>query len=182
MAKDLKKVTYTRFAYAIIDFFSQRSSLPFDVSSYVKNDSVQECKFARSKISKFIQRNRNKESENRLFITISMNDMGTISDGRKNLRYVVDNILEDFLMSSCIEILHTIDPSASIEVISSKEKNSMTDYIIIIFNVASCSSIECIISTDSITSKLIERDENRDVVEFNSRLHKNLMLFKQNLK
>lgn len=182
MAKDSKRVTYTRFVYSIIDFFSQRSLLSFDVSSYVKNDSVQECSFTRSKISRFIQRNRNKESINRLFINISMNDNGTISEGRRNLRYVVDNLLEDLLMGSSIEILNAIDPSASIEVISSKERSSMTDYIIIIFNVANCSSIECIISTDSITSKLIERDEWGDVVEFNSRLNKNLMLFKQNLK
>lgn len=181
MSKKTCKNTYTRFVYSIIDFFANRCKLPFDVSSYIKNDENQKCQFAYLKISKYIQRYSKRESKNRLFLTISLNDTGTIRDGRIIIRSIVDELLEEFLKSSCIDILRQIDKTSFIEVFSSREKSSLTDYLIIVFNVSKCSSIECIISTDSVTSKLIERDDEGDVVEFNSRLHSNLRSFEKNL-
>lgn len=171
------KVSYSRFVYSIIDFFLSKSSLSFDVSSYIKNDSCKECPFARSKISRFIHRNRKKQSSNRLFLTISLNDTGTMEEGRKIIHSMSNEFLNQFLKSSCVEILYEIDPSASIEVIS-----SMTDYMIILFNVSTCSSIECIVSTDSLTSKLIERDSEGNPIEFHSILSQNLLAFKEYLK
>ena len=111
-----------------------------------------------------------------------MNDTGTKQEGRDIIRSIVDEIVEKFLKSSCIETLKEIDKDAYVEVFSTKSKSSLTDYLIFIFNVSNCSSIECIISTDSITSKLIERDEDGDVVEYNSRLNLNLRSFKENLQ
>ena len=108
--------------------------------------------------------------------------MGTKQDGREILRSITDELLDKFLDSSCIDVLKQIDENANIETFSTRNFHSLTDYVIIVFNVSNASSIECIISTDSITSKLIERDEDGEVVEFNSRLHKNLKSFKDHLK
>ena len=182
MAKSSGKVTYTRFVYSIINFFTTEYKLSFDVSSYIKNEAIQECQFANLIISKYIQRSRKRESNNRLFLTISLNDTGTKQEGRDIIRSIIDETLEKFLESSCIETLKEIDKDAFVEVFSTKSKSSLTDYLIFIFNVSNGSSIECIISTDSITSKLIERDEDGDVVEYNSRLHLNLKCFKENLQ
>ena len=182
MSKNLGKATYTRFVYSIINFFTTECKVSFDVSSYIKNEANQECQFANSRISKYIQRFRKRESNNRLFLTISLNDSGTKQRGRDIIRSIVDETVEQFLKGSCIEILKEIDKDAFVEVFSIRSKSSLTDYLIFIFNVSNCSSIECIISTDSITSKLIERDEEGDVVEYNSRLHFNLKSFKENLQ
>ena len=182
MVQNSGKVTYTRFVYSIINFFTTECKLSFDVSSYIKNETNQECQFANSRISKYIQRFRKRESNNRLFLTISLNDTGTKQEGRDIIRSIVEETLEKFLESSCIETLKEIDKDAFVEVFSTKNKSSLTDYLIFIFNVSNCSSIECIISTDSITSKMIERDEDGDVVECNSRLHLNLRSFKENLQ
>lgn len=183
MSKKQNKISYTRFVYSIIDFFGSESKIPFDVSSYIKNQDSEECQFARSKISRFIQRNRKRESNNRLFLTITLNsNTGIVAEGRKILQFMTEELLDKFLNSSCIETLYKIDSSAFIEVFSSREMSSMTDYIIIIFNVSKCSSIECIISTNDITSKLIEKDEDGDVLEFHSTLYRNIQMFKQNLK
>ena len=182
MSKDLKKKNYIRFIYSIIDFFATESQLPFDVSSYIKNEARKDSKFVNSKVSKFISKNRKKKSNNRLFLTLSFNGKGTIDDGRLILQLITHEMIDKFLTSSSIDILYNIDPYASIEVISSREIFSMTDYIIILFNVSNCSSIECIISADNITSKLIERDEEGDVLEYHSKLNKNIKLFNENLK
>ncbi len=182
MAKNSGRITYTRFVYSIIDFFTAECQLSFDVSSYIQNVNKPDCQLANSRISKYIQRYRKRESKNRLFLTISLNDKGTKQQGREIIRSMVNELLEKFLNSSCIEILNQIDDSSFVEVFSTKSHSSMTDYLIFVFNVSECSSIECIISTDSITSKLIERDEDGDVVEFNSRLHLNLKSFKENLQ
>ena len=63
MAKNSGKVTYTRFVYSIINFFTTECKLSFDVSSYIKNEANQECQFANSRISKYIQRFRKRESK-----------------------------------------------------------------------------------------------------------------------
>lgn len=182
MARNSSKVTYTKFAYSIIDFFRSELQFDFDVSSYIKNDINQECKFANSRISKFIERYRKKKSKNRLFLTISLNDIGSKQEGRELIQLMVNELLDKFLKSSCIEILKQIDENAYVELFSTKNHSSLTDYIILIFNVSNCSSIECIVSTDSISSKLIERDDEGEVVEFNSKLYFNLNAFKKNLK
>jgi len=182
MSKNPSKVTYTRFAYSVIEFFTSEISLSSDVSSYIQNIENEECRLATSRIGRFIQRNRTCESNNRLLLAISLNDMGTKQDGREILRSITDELLDKFLDSSCIDVLKQIDENANIETFSTRNFHSLTDYVIIVFNVSNASSIECIISTDSITSKLIERDEDGEVVEFNSRLHKNLKSFKDHLK
>ena len=84
------------------------------------------------------------QSNNRLFLTISLNDKGTKQEGRDIIRSIVDETLEKFLESSCIETLKEIDKDAFVEVFSTKSKSSLTDYLIFIFNVSNYSSIECI--------------------------------------
>lgn len=182
MAKNSGKITYTRFVYSIIDFLNSECQFSFDVSSYIKNEKNPECQFANSRISKFIYRYRARTANNRLFLTISMNDTGTKQEGREIISLIVNELLDKFLQSSCIETLKQIDESAFVEVFSSKNHSSLTDYLILIFNVSASSAIECIISTDSITSRLIERDEDGNVIEFNSKLHFNLRSFKENLQ
>ena len=135
MAKNSGKVTYTRFVYSIINFFSTECKLSFDVSSYIKNEANHECQFANSRICKYIQRCRARESNNRLFLTISLNDTGTKQEGRDIIRSIVDEIVEKFLKSSCIETLKEIDKDAYVEVFSTKSKSSLTDYLIFIFYV-----------------------------------------------
>lgn len=182
MSKNQNKITYTRFAYSVINYFSSELKMSFDISSYIKNSENEDCRLATSRIGKFIQRVRKYNSNNRLFLAISLNDKGTKQEGREIIQSVTDELLDDFINSSCIEILKQIDSNAKIETFSTRNIHSLTDYVIVVFNVSNESSIECIISADSITSKLIERDEDGEVVEFNSRLHKNLKSFKENLK
>lgn len=182
MSKSPSKVTYTRFAYSVIDFFTSEINLSSDVSSYIQNSENEECRLATSRIGRFIQRYRKCESKNRLLLAISLNDTGTKQEGREILRSITDELLDKFLNSSCIDVLKQIDENANIETFSTQNFHSLTDYVIVVFNVSNASSIECIISADSITSKLIERDEDGEVVEFNSRLHKNLKSFKDHLE
>lgn len=176
------KLTYTRFVYSVIDFLTRESALNFDVSSYITNDSNNECEFARTRICRFIQRCRKNESKNRFFITISLNHNGTRQEGREIIQKMVDELYERFLNSSCMEILKQIDDKADVEMLCTKNHTSLTDYFILLVNVSNESSIEFIIPTDSITQKLIERDENGEAVEYNSKLNKNLRIFKENLR
>ena len=77
--------------------------------------------------------------------------------------------------------MKAIEPDAKVQVLSTHNRSSLTDYVIAIFYVSEDSSIECVISTDTITSKLIERGEDGEAVEFNTVLHSNLKSFKSNL-
>ncbi|MDO5555632.1 MAG: hypothetical protein Q4G09_02960 [Clostridia bacterium] len=182
MSKSTCKASYTRFVYSIIEFLSQECQYQFDISSYVKNDENLECNFSNLKVCKFIERNRKIKSSNRLFLAISLNDNATKQESRELIHNMTDNFLDKFLNGSNIEILRQIDASAMIESFSVRNHSTLTDYLIIVFNVSNCSSIECIISTNSITSRLIEKDETGGVVEYNARLHKNLLSFKKNLQ
>lgn len=182
MPKNSKKSMLKRFVYSIISFFAEESELPFDVGSYVINQDNVNCKFANLKIVRFIDRNRKRLSKNRIFLTISLNDNGTIDEGRGLIQSFVNECLEKFFTSVSMEILGQIDEKSFVEFFCANNYHSLTDYLVIIFYISGDSSIELIVSTDSITSKLIEKDEEGEAEEYNSKLYSNLISFEKNLQ
>lgn len=181
MGKKATKATYTRFIYSIIDFFATKTDLCFDVSTYVENCEALSSRFMKLKINNFIERNKSSSTSNRYIIALSFNDEKLDCKGRELLKKIADVVNYEFLDSKCIEILKAIEPDAKVQVLSTHNRSSLTDYVIAIFYVSEDSSIECVISTDTITSKLIERGEDGEAVEFNTVLHSNLKSFKSNL-
>ena len=178
MGKKAAKATYTRFIYSIIDFFATKTDLCFDVSTYVENREALSSRFMKLKINNFIERNKSSSTSNRYIIALSFNDEKLDCKGRELLKKIADIVNDEFLDSKCIEILKAIEPDTKIQVLS---VHNLTDYVIVVFYVSEDSSIECVISTDTITSKLIERGEDGEAVEFNTVLHSNLKSFKSNL-
>lgn len=180
MQKNGKKISFKRFVYSIIDYVAYMSinNLNFDVSCYVYNEDCRKSQFARSKISSCIKRHfNNKMFDNRLFLTMSFNDNTDRKSANEFLKMFATEFKKRFYNSSCSQTLK--DMGMEDCTVTFIEENN---FFAIVFDVTYNSTIEVIISTDTITSKLIQRDSDNDVIDYNYPLYQNLKSFQKNVK
>lgn len=180
MPKEEKRVSFKRFIYSLIDYVAQMSvsNLNFDVSSYVYNADCRNSPFARSKISCSLKRHfQEKLFDNRLFITMSFNDNTDKKEANKFLKKFAIEFKKGFPNSSCNKTLMDMG-FEDCKITFIEEDN----FFAVVFDITSNSTIEYIISTDTITSKLIQRDNENDVVDYNYPIYQNLKSFQKNIK
>lgn len=180
MSKQEKKVNFKRFIYSLIDYVAKISpnKLNFDVSSYVYNEDFRKSPFARSKISYSIKRHcKEKMFDNRFFLTMSFNDNCDRETAIKLLKEFTIEFKKGLLNGYCTRTLEDMGMREFTETIIEED-----NFFAIVFNVTNNSTIEFIISTDTITSKLIQRDSENAVVEYNNSIYQNLKSFHKNIK
>lgn len=180
MQKEEKRVSFKRLIYSLIDYVAHMSlnNLNFDVSSYVYNTDCRNSPFARSKISCRIKRHfQEKMFDNRFFITMSFNDNTDRKTANKFLKKFATEFKNGFPNSSCNKALMDMG-FVDCKITFVEEDN----FFAVVFDITDNSTIECIISTDTITSKLIQRDSENDVVDYNYPIHQNLKSFQKNIK
>lgn len=180
MPKEEKKVSFKRLIYSLIDYVAYISvnNLNFDVSSYVYNADCRSSPFARSKISCRLKRHfQEKLFDNRFFITMSFNDNTDRKAASKILEKFAVEFKNGFNNSNCKKVL--MDMGVEDCKIAFVEEHN---FFAVIFDITDNSTIECIISTDTITSKLIQRDSENDVVDYNQTIYQNLKSFQKNIQ
>lgn len=180
MQKEEKKVSFKRFVYSLIEYVAYISpnDLTFDVSSYVYNEDCRKSAFARSKISRCIKRHcKEKIFDNRFFLTMSFNDNSDRNTAIELLKNFSIEFKNGFANSQCFLTLKNMGLGECTKTIIEED-----NFFAIVFDVSNNSTIECIISTDTITSKLIQRDNENDVIEYNYSLHQNLQSFHKHIK
>lgn len=184
MSSNEIRVTFSRFVYSIIDFFSSNIEYNFEVSSYLTNEENAENKdniFLNRKICKFISRNNMKLSKSRFFLIISIDDMNlcNIEKSHKILKDILYTIDTKFYTCNILDYLECLNPDCTFKVLSKHTNNTLDDYILIIFNFPNHTSFEVIISTQKLSKKILERDEFGDVLEYHSKLNKNIKCFEE---
>ena len=185
--KEIKKATCKRLMYSIINYLAELIECEFDVSSYLLNqhiDDISDANFSNRKISKFIARNNSNKSDNRLCLAISIRDstFKDISQSHNLLKELLQVIKKEFWQSKILDILESYNPDTTLKILSSKSHATLVDYIIIIFNLPYNSSIEIIISTQKLSKKLIRRDEEGEVIDYNNKLYSDIKRFEQERK
>ena len=185
--KEIKKATCKRLMYSIINYLAELIECEFDVSSYLLNqhiDDISDVNFSNRKISKFIARNNSNKSDNRLCLAISIRDstFKDISQSHNLLKELLQVIKKEFWQSKILDILESYNPDTTLKILSSKSHATLVDYIIIIFNLPYNSSIEIIISTQKLSKKLIRRDEEGEVIDYNNKLYSDIKRFEQERK
>ena len=185
--KEIKKATCKRLMYSIINYLAELIECEFDVSSYLLNqhiDDISDVNFSNRKISKFIARNNSNKSDNRLCLAISIRDstFKDISQSHNLLKELLQVIKKEFWQSNILDILESYNPDTTLKILSSKSHATLVDYIIIIFNLPYNSSIEIIISTQKLSKKLIRRDEEGEVIDYNNKLYSDIKRFEQERK
>lgn len=185
--KEIKKATCKRLMYSIINYLAKLIEYEFDVSSYLLNqhvDDIRDVKFFNRRISKFIVRNNSNKSDNRLCLAISIQDSGfkDISQSHNLLNELLQVIKRDFWQSEILDILESYDPDTKVKIFFRKNPATLIDYIIIIFNIPYNSSIEIIISTQKLSKKIIQRDEEGEVIDYNNKLYNDIKMFEQGRK
>ena len=184
---EIKKATCKRLMYSIINYLAKLIEYEFDVSSYLLNqhmEDVSDVKFSNRKISKFIARNNSKKSDNRLCLAIAINDLAfkDISQSHNLLKLLMQTIKRDFWQSEIIDILESYNPETTLKILSRENNEKLVDYIIIIFNLPYNSSIEIIMSTQKLSKKIIRRDEEGEVIDYNIKLYNDIKRFEQERK
>ena len=185
--KEIKKATCKRLMYSIINYLAELIECEFDVSSYLLNqhiDDISDVNFSNRKISKFIARNNSNKSDNRLCLAISIRDstFKDISQSHNLLKELLQVIKKEFWQSKILDILESYNPDTTLKILSSKSHATLVDYIIIIFNLPYRSSIEIIISTRRLSKKIIRRDEEGEVIDYNNKLYSDIKRFEQERK
>lgn len=185
--KELKKATCKRLMYSMINYLTRLIKYEFDVSSYLLNqhlDDISDIKFSSRKISKFIARNNSNKSDNRLCLVISIHDskFEDISQSHNLLKELLQVIKKDVWQSEILDILESYNPETTVKILSRENHTTLVDYIIIIFNFPYHSSIEIIISTQRLSRKIIRRDEDGKVIDYNNKLYNDIRRFEQERK
>ncbi len=185
--KDFKKATCKRLMYSMINYLARLIKYEFDVSSYLLNqhlDDISDVKFSGRKICKFIARNNSNKSDNRLCLAISIHDseFEDISQSHNLLKELLQVIKKDFWQSEILDILESYNPETTVKILSRENHATLVDYIIIIFNLPYRSSIEIIISTRRLSKKIIRRDEEGEVIDYNNKLYSDIKRFEQERK
>ncbi len=177
-----KKVTSRKLMYSIINYFAGIIDCRFDVSSYLlnkKTDDFYDINFLNRKISKFISKNNNNKSTNRLCLAISIEDSNSkdISQSHELLNNLLLKIRNNFWQSEIIDILDNYNSDTTLKILSKENHTTLVYYIIMIFNLPYDSSIEIIISTNRLSKKIICRDEDGDVIDYNKKLNTDIIRF-----
>ena len=175
-----KKVSFKRFIYSLIDYmvYLNLNNLDFDVGSYVCNEECRKTQFARTKIICEIKRScKDINFDNRFFLTMSIKDNSNSNVAIEMLKQLGIKFKKNFSSSNCMNILKEIGLIECTKIFV--ERNN---FFAIIFQISNNSTIECIISADSITSKLIPRDEDDEVIEYHYPINQNLKSFTRNIK
>lgn len=156
-----------RLIYEMIKYFAEILNYPFDISSYhIYKDMENQLniKFANKRISKFIAKNNNYISKNRLCIVLNIKD-GEIKRVNKNAIFtqqVVKKMNETFWKSDVLNILDEYEKDAKIRLILKKNKKTAIAYILI-FNLPNNSSIEFIVTISKSTSLLHMKNAVREI-------------------
>lgn len=180
-----KKVSTRRFVYEMMDFFTNVLKSNFEVSCYVSNKEVtnkSDLNFAKRKICRIIKNDLTK-TNNRLFLAISITDTKLWSrvKSRELLQELAKDIKEKFWQSEVLDLIEAYEGETKIKIVSINNHELFFDYIAVLFILPDNSSIEFIISTDSLT-KIIERDDDGEIVNYNKKLSTNIILFEEQRK
>lgn len=119
-----------------------------------------------------------------LCLTISIHDseFEDISQSHNLLKELLQVIKKDFWQSEILDILESYNPETTVKILSRENHATLVDYIIIIFNLPYRSSIEIIISTRRLSKKIIRRDEEGEVIDYNNKLYSDIKRFEQERK
>lgn len=183
----VQKVTCKRLMYSIIEYLANLIECPFDISSYLISqnmDDISDVKFSNRKINKWIARNNSSKPDNRLCLVISVDDerFNDISQSHRILEQLLKKFKESFWQSKILDVLENYESQAIIKILSRENYTTLVDYIIIIFNLPNNSSIETVISTNRLSKKNIRRDENGEVIDYNTKLYSDIRKFEQERK
>lgn len=183
----VQKATCKRLMYSMIEYLANLIECPFDISSYLINqnmDDISDVKFSNRKINKWIARNNSSKPDNRLCLVISVDDerFNDISQSHSILEQLLKKFKESFWQSKILDVLENYESQATIKILSRENHTTLVDYIIIIFNLPNNSSIETVISTNRLSKKNIRRDENGEVIDYNTKLYSDIRKFEQERK
>ena len=181
----VQKATCKRLMYSMIEYLANLIECPFDISSYLINqnmDDISDVKFSNRKINKWIARNNSSKPDNRLCLVISVDDerFNDISQSHSILEQLLKKFKESFWQSKILDILENYELQATIKILSKENHTTLVNYIIIIFNLPNNSSIEIVISTNRLSKKNIRRDENGEVIDY--KLYSDIRKFEQERK
>lgn len=143
------------------------------------NDS--DIKFANKKISKFINRNNKDYDINRLCVVISINDKNVkkINESHYILQDFLRKIQDSFWQSEIVYILEKYEPETKIKFLSKENHTTLVDYGIMIFNLPNHSAIEFLITTNSLSKNVIQREEDGETINYHSKLYADVKQFEE---
>ena len=135
----VQKATCKRLMYSMIEYLANLIECPFDISSYLINqnmDDISDVKFSNRKINKWIARNNSSKPDNRLCLVISVDDerFNDISQSHSILEQLLKKFKESFWQSKILDILENYELQATIKILSKENHTTLVNYIIIIFN------------------------------------------------
>ena len=178
------KISTTRLVYNFLDYFNSLMQTEYDISSYYINANSTSINFIGRKLQNYIAQHSKKNATNKLFITLSINDSKSKSmkDSKRLLTEVLKNFNRSFWNSNILDMLEQYEPDATIKIFSKDHYYPIQNYLIVIINLPKDLSIEFIISTNTMSRRLIEKDESGIPIEYHSSLFKNIKLFDEERK
>lgn len=179
-----KKVTCRRLIYSIIYYLEDNLNYKIELSSYLFNSNTEhkEMKYVINQMSKYLAKKNNWISDNRLILTISIDDITLIKKQEESeiLKKIFKNIRENFFQSNLLDLLESYEPETRIKIFTKNYQTTETiEYIIIIFNLPNKSSIEFVISTNRLGKKLLEKYEDGKVINYQKKLSENIVNFEK---
>jgi len=176
MPNECKSASYTKLIYTIIEDVAELFNAQFDVSSYVSNQFHKDL-FSRSKISCLLKRKNSFQSLNRLFLTICFDD----STNPISIDEISKTFQSNWRKSTTLQQLNLLGIDFLVEFFSKEQSKKLFNFFAFIINVNGKSSIECIFSLQSLTQKLIARDQEGEIIDFHTPLYQNINKFKKAL-